>query len=128
MVYFGLISTFYDLVLIFSLLYFFNVSTELFRTAWFVESALSEILVTFAIRSRFPFYKSKPSNWLIGSSILTLIFIIGITYLGIGGFLFEFVQMPLTVVLLIASVLIAYFITVEFVKRFFFIKNAEADF
>jgi len=122
MVFFGLISTFFDLALIIPLLFILKVNPELFRTAWFVESVFSEIIIVFAIRSRMPFFKSKPSNWLIGISLLAMIVASGITYTVLGGKLFEFVAMPASVILLIAGVLVSYFITAELAKRYFFKK------
>jgi len=122
MVYFGLISTFFDLLLIAVLLLVFNASVPLFRTAWFVESALSEIIVTFAIRTKLPFFKSTPSKWLVLSSIATILLAIGVTYLEAGAKLFEFVAMPALVIILIFFVLISYFLTAEIAKRYFFSK------
>jgi Mg2+-importing ATPase len=55
MIGFGLLSVLFDLLLIGGLLYLMRADAGLFRTAWFVESACSEILVTFAIRTRRPF-------------------------------------------------------------------------
>ncbi|VVB74617.1 Copper-exporting P-type ATPase B [Candidatus Tiddalikarchaeum anstoanum] len=122
MVYFGGISTFFDLVLIFGLMYLFNANVELFRTAWFIESALSEIIITFAIRTRLSLFKSKPSSWLLLASIITIIFTFVITYTVIGKDLFEFVYMPINILLFVSGVLIAYFITAELAKKLFY-KN-----
>ncbi|MCX6799191.1 MAG: cation transporting ATPase C-terminal domain-containing protein, partial [Candidatus Diapherotrites archaeon] len=120
MVYFGAISTVFDLLLIGGLLFLFNSGTALFRTAWFVESALSEIIVTFAIRTKRPFFKSRPSKFLLLSSLQTIFVTVGITYLAFGAQFFEFVPMPLDVLLFIGVILAAYFATAEIAKRRFF--------
>jgi Mg2+-importing ATPase len=122
MVFFGLISTFFDLALILPLLFILKVNPELFRTAWFVESLCSEIIIVFAIRTRLPFYKSRPSNWLIAVSLLAIMAATAFTYTIMGGSLFEFVAMPASVLLLIGGVLVSYFITAEIAKRYFFKK------
>jgi len=120
MVYFGLISTFFDLALILPLLLIVKVSSEVFRTAWFIESALSEIVVTFAIRTRGPFFKSAPSKWLSITSVAAGIAVITVTYTVFGNKFFQFARMPGPVLALIAGILLAYFITAEITKRFIY--------
>jgi Mg2+-importing ATPase len=122
MVVFGLLSVVFDLALIVPLITFFNAPEAVFRTAWFILSALSEIIITFAIRSRRPFYKSRPSKLLLVLSILTIIFTVGITYTGIGNVLFEFVALPPAILLFIAALLILYFAAAEIAKHFVFKK------
>jgi len=122
MIYFGLISSIFDLILIFGLIYLIKTPIETFRTAWFVESALSEIVIVFAIRTTKPFFKSRPSTLLIVSSILSALVVILITYTLFGNILFEFVGMPLSILAFIGAILLTYFITVEIVKRHFFKK------
>ena len=61
MVIFGTLSALFDLLLIWPLLHW-QTSVAVFRTAWFVESACSEVLVTFAIRTRLRFWRSRPSG------------------------------------------------------------------
>ena len=120
MVYFGLISTFFDLALILPLLFIIKASSELFRTAWFLESALSELVVTFAIRTRFSFFKSAPSKWLLITSVVSGIAAVTVTFTAFGNKFFEFVKMPAPVLALIAGILVAYFITAEIAKRFIY--------
>jgi len=122
MTYFGLISTFFDMALILSLILILKVGTDLFRTAWFVLSVLSELVVTFSIRTRLSFFKSKPSGWLLITSILTGSFAIGITFMMLGSSLFKFVRMPGSLLILIGAILVLYFLTVEVAKRYFFKK------
>lgn len=50
--FFGLISSIFDFITLFFLIYFLYSGPGLFRIGWFIESALSEILVTFSIRTR----------------------------------------------------------------------------
>jgi Mg2+-importing ATPase len=125
MVYFGLISTFFDLALILPLLFIFHATPEVFRTAWFVESAISEIIIVFAIRTRMPFFRSMPGRWLVLSSLLTIGLTVGITYTLFGAKFFEFVVLPVDVMILMAGVLVCYFITAEIAKRRFF-RHVEA--
>jgi Mg2+-importing ATPase len=121
MIYFGILCSFFDIILI-SVLLLSGVSTEIFRTAWFTESVLSEILIFFALRTSRPFFKSRPSNLLIITTILAALASIIITYLTVGSNFFEFAAMPLWVLGLIAGVLIVYFAAAEFLKKKIFGK------
>jgi len=109
MIFFGLISTFFDLALIGTMLFIVKAGPELFRTAWFLESSVSEIIVTFAIRTKKPFYKSRPSGLLLVTSILAIAFSVILTYTALGAELFKFVEMPWEVLAMIAGILLTYF-------------------
>jgi Mg2+-importing ATPase len=117
--FFGLISSIFDFVTISSLIYLLHASPELFRTGWFIESVMSEILVTFSIRTRRRFYKSKPSRLLTAASIIMALVTLAIVYSPVGLF-FEFVQPPLWFLGLIFGILACYFFLVEGMKHIFF--------
>lgn len=122
MIYFGLISSFFDLALILPLLFIFKASPEIFRTAWFVESCLSEIIIVYAIRTKLAFYKSRPSKWLVGVSLVTILATLIIPYTLFGADFFQFQKMPINIVIFIFAILITYFIVVELMKRKFYKK------
>jgi hypothetical protein len=69
-----------------------------------------------------PVLKSKPSIWLVVGSVVAGIGAIAIVYSAVGALLFEFVRMPFSVLGLIAGILVAYFVTAETAKRYFFRK------
>ena len=117
--FFGLISSVFDFFTISALIYLLNASPELFRTAWFIESVISEILVTFSIRTRRKFYESRPSNLLIAASIIMAAVTLVVVYSPIGVLL-EFVQPPLWFLGLIFGLLGCYFFLVEGLKHLFF--------
>ena len=117
--FFGIISCIFDFVTISLLIFLLNAGPELFRTAWFVESVLSEIVVTFSIRTRRKFYESKPSRLLIASSIIMAIVTVLIVYSPLGPLL-EFVRLPLWFLGLIFGILGCYFLLVEGLKHIFF--------
>lgn len=122
MIFFGVISAVFDMALILPLLFILKVHPSMFRTAWFVESSISEIIVTFAIRTKRAFYKSRPSNLLIVTSILAIFATIAITYTSMGAIFFEFIPMPIGILALIAEIILAYFVTAEVGKIYFFKK------
>jgi Mg2+-importing ATPase len=120
MISFGLLSAVFDLILIVALIGVFRVGTDLFRTAWFVESALSEILVTFAIRTRTAFFRSVPGRWLVGASLLAGAAGIGLPFTHAGQTYFAFVPLPGPILALVGGVLVAYFASAELAKGVFF--------
>lgn len=125
MLVFGLLSTFFDLFLIVPLLLVWKVSPEVFRTAWFIESSLSEILITFAIRTKLPFFKSVPSLTLIGLSIASSLVIVALPMMGIGQRMFEFVAFPKVIWAWIGLGIILYFLAAEILKKVFYRFFAE---
>ena len=120
MIFYGFVSSFFDLVLILPMLFIFKVDIEVFRTAWFVESSISEILVTFAIRTKLPFYKSKPSSWLLGLSVICILLVLSMPFLKLNAF--KFVALTTPIWLLILVDLVSYFLVTEIVKKRFFEK------
>jgi Mg2+-importing ATPase len=123
MVWFGLLSAAFDLVLIAILLLLLRTGPELFRTAWFVESACSEILVTFAIRSRAPIWRSAPSPLLVGASVVCGAGVFALPFTGVGQRLFRFEPLPPPVLAAIIAVLLGYFAAAELAKRPFFRRH-----
>ena len=119
MIFFGLISSFFDLALILILLWWFHADIPLFRTAWFVESVLSEIIIVFSIRTHYLFFKSRPSRLLIAASILTAVASIAIAFSRWGFLFFEFVPIPWPIGVFVAAILGGYFVVVELVKARF---------
>ena len=116
----GPVSSLFDFITFFIMLFIFNASEPLFQTAWFIESLTSQTLVIFAIRTkRSPFWKSKPSRLLLLSSmaIITLALILPYTPL---GEIFRFVKPPVTFYIALAIVLSAYVALAEIIKSWFY--------
>jgi Mg2+-importing ATPase len=120
MVGFGLLSAVFDLILIILLLRGYQAAVPAFRTAWFVESACSEVLVTFAIRTRLPFYRSRPGSLLLWSSAAALLVAFGLPFTRVGQETFQFVPLSSGLSVLVCGVLVAYFLAVEAAKQAFF--------
>lgn len=120
MIAYGFVSTFFDLCLILPMVYIFKVDVVVFQTAWFVESSISEMLVTFTIRTKLPFYKSRPSKWLLWLSVISILFVILMPVFKVS--IFGFVGLSSYVWLLIIFDLVAYFTVTEIVKKSFFAR------
>lgn len=122
MVRFGLLSSLFDLATILPLLFIWRVTPIDFRTAWFVESSLSELLVTFAFRTKRPFFKSRPSIWLVWLSIACCLIVAGLPWTHFGRTFFQFRPITWQIDIWIGVVVLAYFTTMELVKRGFFVE------
>lgn len=118
MIVFGILSSVFD-YLAFGVLLVLKSPMTLFRTGWFIESVISASLIVLVIRSRRPFFKSFPGNYLL----LTTIVIVGATlifpFTPLGS-LFGFAQPPLLVLLLMSIIVILYIILGEVAKGIFY--------
>ena len=121
-IYFGLLSSFCNLVLIFILLVIFKTPINLFRTALFVEIIISQITVLFAIRTKKTFFKSRPSWLLLITTLIVALGTIIIPFTIFGENFFGFVKLPVSILITIIIVLTAYFTAVEIAKKYFFKK------
>ncbi len=117
MVVFGLQSSLFDFATFGLLLYIYHTSPDEFRTAWFMESLLTEILILLIIRTRRPFFKSKPSRYLLIASSLTFSASFVIPYLPIAK-VFGLYPLPLNLFLGILFIILIYILMAEISKRF----------
>jgi len=117
--FFGSISSVFDFITIWFLLTLFGGNIPVFRTGWFLESTLSEMSVTFAIRTKKPFYKSRPSKTLISLTIVCMILAIALVYSPFNKF-FEFEHLGYQFLFLIVLILLVYFSITEMAKHVFY--------
>jgi Mg2+-importing ATPase len=85
MLFIGPISSIFDFVTFGVLIFVFHASQPLFNTGWFLESLCTQTLVIHIIRTgKIPFIESKPSQFLMFTSIyiVTIGLIIPLTPLG----------------------------------------------
>ena len=119
MILFGLVSSLFDFLTFGALLYVVHATPEQFRTGWFIESLLTELLVVFIIRTAQPFYRSRPGRLLLISSGLVVAIALLIPYLPFAEF-FEFMPLPLPVMAMLLAITALYVIATEITKRFFY--------
>jgi Mg2+-importing ATPase len=120
MVAFGALSAVFDLVLIGAITRWWAASPDLLRSAWFVESVCSEILVTFAVRTEAPWYRSRAGGWLIATSMGAGLLAFAAPFTPLGQHYFGFTPLPLPVAGTVAALLVAYFLSAEVAKGPFF--------
>ena len=111
----GIVSTVFDLLL-FAI--FKSNSPEVLRTAWFIESILTELVLIFSIRTKRFIFKSrsKPSGIILFLTSLAAVSTFVVTYLPFGKNTFGFTPLRYSNLLTIILIAVGYFITSEFVK------------
>ncbi len=122
--FFGGISSIFDFITMAFLFLAARSNVPLFRTGWFIESTLSEILVTFTIRTNKKFYRSRPSAILLIMSVVCGALTVILPYSPIGE-VFQFYPPDTDILLAIFGILAMYFSAVELTKHFFQRKYAE---
>jgi Mg2+-importing ATPase len=126
MISFGPISSIFDFLTFFVMLFVFKANAPLFQTAWFIESLFTQTLVIFAIRTKkIPFYRSKPSKFLWLNITVILIFALGLPFTIVGTF-FGFVALPPNFLLILAAFIVTYLGLVELMKIWFYRRYTPA--
>jgi Mg2+-importing ATPase len=118
MITFGIQSSLFDFLTFGLLLYIFHVSPGEFRTGWFMESLLTEIVILLIIRTQRPLYKSKPSTYLLAASLLTFCVSIILPYLPFSK-LFGLIPLPLPLLVAIIGIAAVYALGTELTKKYF---------
>ena len=97
----------------------------MFRTGWFVESLVTQILMIFAVRTRRHLFASRPHQAVVGLAFGTAALTLALPFLPIVGLWFEFVPLPAIYFVFLLAVVVAFLVTTELVKRAFFARMAR---
>jgi Mg2+-importing ATPase len=112
----GPLSSVFDLLTFAGLLLVFHATPEEFRTAWFLESMATQILVIFIIRTNGRPWHQRPHAALTASSLSALAVAMVLPFSGVGAWL-GFTPPPLGIVLSVTGLVIVYLIAAEFLKK-----------
>jgi Mg2+-importing ATPase len=119
MVLFGLVSAVFDFVTFGALWVGFRATPEVFRTGWFVESLLTELVIALVVRTRRLFFRSRPGTVLLVSTMGLIVLAFAIPYLPFAG-LFGFLPLPGRLVVTIAVITALYVAATELTKHLFY--------
>jgi P-type Mg2+ transporter len=125
MLVFGPISSVFDLITFYVLLYLFGAGEALFQTGWFIESITTQVLVVFAIRTRRAIFRSRPHLFLAAMALGVVSVAIALPMFPVGRWLGFAAPPPLFFVFLIGATL-AYLAVVEISKRIFYMTVVKA--
>ncbi len=119
MIVFGALSTMFDLTTFAVLIWGFDAGDAAFRSAWFIESTLTEIAVLLSLRTARPLLRSRPGIGLLVSSAAVGVLTVALPYIpAIGGPLgLEPVALP--VILLLFALTVGYLLANEVLKTRF---------
>lgn len=121
MLIFGIHSSIFDIITFLILLFYLKVKEVDFQTGWFVESVLTELFILFIIRTHKKFFESKPGKYLFILGILGAFITILLPYSPLARE-FGMQPMPLSTLGIMLVIVIAYVITADMLKVWFFKK------
>jgi P-type Mg2+ transporter len=119
MIEFGVLSSAFDFLTFATLLMLFYATTETFRTAWFIESLLTELVIALVVRTRRRFYQSRPGAVLLWSTISLSLITYAIPFLPFIGFL-GFVPLPPAILVTLSAITAMYVVATEIGKDWFY--------
>ncbi|WP_316195051.1 MULTISPECIES: magnesium-translocating P-type ATPase [unclassified Bradyrhizobium] len=111
----GPLSSVFDILTFAALIYLFKASPDEFRTAWFIESMATQILVIFIIRTNGPPWSDRPDPALTASSLIALLVAMIIPFTPVGTW-FGFVPLPAALLGTIALLVVLYLVCAERLK------------
>jgi len=116
---FGIVSSVFDFITFGALLLLLKSNETQFQTGWFVESVVSASLIVLVIRSRKPFFKSRPGKSLFAATMAILAVTVALPYTPLAPLL-GFRPLGLAALGIIAGIVALYILTAEIVKRIFY--------
>jgi len=119
MVLFGLVSSIFDFLTFGVLLFIFHASPEEFRTGWFIESLLTELVIALVVRTRRVFFHSRPGKLLLVSTVIVIALTLVLPYLPFN-FLFGFIPLPAPLMFTMLGLTALYVLVTEFAKKYFY--------
>ena len=119
MLVFGPISSIFDFLTFYAMLYLFGADETLFQTGWFIESMMTQILVVFAIRTHRRFYRSRPHRFLVAMALGSVATAVVLPFVPVGLW-FGFVAPPALFFVYLIGATAAYLALVEVAKGIFY--------
>jgi len=116
---FGLLSSVFDYMTFGALLLVFHASTARFRTGWFLESVISASVIVLVVRTRRPFFRSRPGTYLLAATLAIVAVTLILPLIPLGR-LFHFEPLPFSFCLLLGGIVLLYVTAAEIAKRVFY--------
>ncbi len=118
MLVFGTLSSVFD-YLTFGVLISLGATMQQFRTGWFIESIASASLIVLVVRSRRPFFQSRPSKLLALATAAAIALACLLPHLPFVSVL-GFAPMPAHFYPIVIAIVLAYMAFAEIAKRIFY--------
>jgi len=125
MVVFGLMNSLCDYFTFGVLLFLLHTNTQQFRTGWFIENVVTAALIVLVIRTRKPFYRSRPGTYLLIATLATVGATLLLPYTPLAS-VFGFAPVSPLFLLVLALILIFYIVAAELAKVFFYQREGKS--
>jgi len=119
MIVFGLVSSIFDYLTFGALIYILHATQDQFRTGWFLESVISAALIVLVIRTRRPFFKSRPGKYLFIATMGVVCATLILPFTPLAGLLGLGHMSPIFYIIL-GVIVVLYMFTAEVTKRIFY--------
>ncbi|MCX6286691.1 MAG: magnesium-translocating P-type ATPase [Bacteroidetes bacterium] len=119
MITFGLVSSVFDYLTFGLLLLVLRTNEAQFRTGWFLESVISASMIVLVIRSRKPFFKSRPGKYLLIATLTIAVITLIFPFTPLGT-LFGFTPLNFITYLLLLLIVSMYIVAAEVTKTIFY--------
>ena len=122
---FGIVSSAFDFLTFGVLRIGFVADAALFRSGWFLESVATELAVMLVLRTRRPFFRSRPGTALLGTSIAVALASLAIPFSPLAEPL-GLVPVPVPVLFALGAITASYVVATELAKARFYRRIAPA--
>jgi Mg2+-importing ATPase len=119
MMVFGPLSSLFDFLTFGALLFLLHADAREFRTGWFMESVVSASLIVLVVRTRKPFFRSRPGKFLAVATLAVVLAALSLPFFPLGE-VFGFRKLPLTFFPVLALIVCLYVLAAEATKRAFY--------
>ena len=126
MIVFGIISSVFDFLTFGALMFVLKSGPEEFRTGWFVESVMTEVLIIVVMRTWKPFYRSRLSRGLLIAMIVVLMITFALPYSPLSELL-GFRALPISWLLVLGLITLLYIAASECAKRIFYARTVRTS-
>ena len=116
MLVFGVLSTVFDLVTFTILITVFHAAEGTFQSGWFIESALTQIVVVLSLRTQRPFFRSRPDTLFLVAALSIAVVTASIPFLPFAGLL-GFASPTPPMMLALVGIAASYLTSTELLKR-----------
>lgn len=123
MVTFGILSSVFDYLTFGVLLFILHATRDQFRTGWFLESVISASVIVLVIRSRRPFFQSRPGTSLLIATLLIVGVTLAFPFTPLTS-LFGFRPLPFSFLAMMGLIVALYVTAAETLKRVFYKRVA----
>lgn len=124
MLFFGLLSSVFDYITFGVLLFILDATPSQFQTGWFIESVISAAVIVLVVRTRKPFYVSRPGRYLLGATVAVILAAALLPYTPLRD-AFDFEILPPMFLGMLVLIVAAYVTSAEAGKRIFYRNMAK---